>query len=123
LLHHGLRLRGARRAGHLHGDGAALVVRMADCGLTDTELTSLADTHDIISLGVLADDLRRQRHGTKTTFVRVADVAAEAGTPVVRPAAAGELRIQGVAASRAAAVERIAEVAAVAGAAAVSAFS
>ena len=98
-------------------------MRIPDCGLTDTELTSLADTHDIISLGVLADDLRRQRHGTKTTFVRVADVAAEVGTPVVRPAAAGELRIHGVAASRAAAVGRIAEVAAVAGGAAVSAFS
>jgi 2-iminoacetate synthase ThiH len=91
--------------------------------LTEAELTSLAGTHDIISLGVLADDLRRQRHGTKTTFVRVADVAVEVGTPVVRPAAAGELRILGVAASRAAAVSRVTEVAAAAGGAAVSAFS
>jgi 2-iminoacetate synthase ThiH len=92
-------------------------------GLTDAELTSLAGTHDIITLGVLADDLRRQRHGTKTTFVRVADVAAELGMPVARPAAAGELRILGVAASRAAAVGRVKEVAAAAGGAAVSAFS
>ena len=91
--------------------------------MTDAELTSLAGTHDIITLGVLADDLRRQRHGTKTTFVRVADVAAQVGTPVVRPAAAGELRILGVAASRAAAVGRVQEVAAAAGGAAVSAFS
>jgi aminodeoxyfutalosine synthase len=42
---------------------------------------------------------------------------------VVRPAAAGELRIVGVAASRAAAVERVKEVAAAADGAAVSAFS
>jgi aminodeoxyfutalosine synthase len=91
--------------------------------VTEAELSTLAGTHDIISLGVLADDLRRQRHGTKTTFVRVADIAADVGTPVLRPAAAGELRILGVAASRAAAVERITEVAAVADGAAVSAFS
>ena len=91
--------------------------------MTEVELSTLAGTHDIISLGVLADDLRRQRHGTKTTFVRVADVAADVGTPVVRPAAAGELRIVGVAASRAAAVERVREVAAAAAGAAVSAFS
>ena len=94
-----------------------------DCGLTDAELTTLAGTHDIISLGVLADDHRRQRHGTKTTFVRVADVSSDVGSPVVRPPAAGELRILGVAASRAAAVERVKEVAAAAGGAAVSAFS
>ena len=98
-------------------------MRIADCGLTDAELTTLASTHDIISLGALADDLRRQRHGTNTTFVRVRDVAADVGTPVVRPAAAGELRIVGVAASRAAAVERVMEVAAAADGAAVSAFS
>ena len=61
--------------------------------MTDAELSTLAGTHDIINLGVIADDLRRQRHGTTTTFVRVADVAADVGTPVVRPAAAGELRI------------------------------
>jgi len=91
--------------------------------VTDAELSTLAGTHDIINLGMIADDLRRVRHGTKTTFVRVADVAADVGTPVVRPAAAGELRIAGVAASRAAAVERVREVAAGAGAAAVSAFS
>jgi aminodeoxyfutalosine synthase len=98
-------------------------VRIADCGLTDAELTSLAATHDIISLGVLADDIRRRRHGTKTTFVRVADVPADVGMPVVRPKAAGELRILGIAASRAAAVERVTQVAAAAEGAAVSAFS
>jgi len=91
--------------------------------VTEAELSTLAGTHDIISLGMVADDLRRQRHGTRTTFVRVADLGAEVGAPVAHPAAAGELRISGVAPSRAAAVARVREVAAVAGASAVSAFS
>ncbi len=91
--------------------------------MTEAELSTLAGTHDIISLGMVADDLRRQRHGTRTTFVRVADLSAEVGAPVVHQAAAGELRIVGVAPSRAAAVERVKEVAAAADRAAVSAFS
>ena len=40
--------------------------------ISAAELTGLATSHDIISLGMLADDLRRQRHGAETTFVRVA---------------------------------------------------
>ena len=47
--------------------------------VTEAELSTLAGNHDIISLGVLADDLRRQRHGTKTTFVRVRDFVADVG--------------------------------------------
>jgi aminodeoxyfutalosine synthase len=91
--------------------------------VTDAELTGLAGTHDIISLGVIADELRRVRHGTKTTFVRVATLAAEVGAAVSAPAAAGELRIVGVPVSRAAAVQRVGEVAAIAHGAAVTAFS
>jgi aminodeoxyfutalosine synthase len=91
--------------------------------ISAAELASLATTHDIISLGMLADDLRRQRHGTKTTFVRVATTAADVGAPVSRPPAAGELRIVGAPVSRAAAVERVREVAAAAAGAAVTGFS
>lgn len=91
--------------------------------VTDAELSGLALSHDIISIGVLADDLRRARHGTQTTFVRVADVPVEAGAPVVRPPSAGELRIVGVPASRTAAIERVREVAAAAAGAAVTGFS
>jgi aminodeoxyfutalosine synthase len=91
--------------------------------VTDAELTSLATSYDIISIGMLADELRRQRHGTKTTFLRVADVTADAGAPVPSPAFAGELRIVGVPASRAAAVERVREVALASRGVAVSAFS
>ena len=91
--------------------------------ISAAELTSLATTHDIISIGMLADDLRRERHGAKTTFVRVATTAAETGAPVNRPPAAGELRIVGVPVSRAAAVERVREVASAAAGAAVTGFS
>jgi len=91
--------------------------------VTEAELSTLAATHDIINLGMVADDLRRQRHGTRTTFVRVADLGVEVGAPVAHSAAAGELRISGIAPSRAAAVARVREVAAAADGAAVSAFS
>src|SRR5262249_45212645 len=62
-------------------------------------------------------------HGAKTTFVRVATVDASVGAPVAHPAAAGELRINGTPASRAAAAARVREAAAAAGGAAVTAFS
>jgi aminodeoxyfutalosine synthase len=91
--------------------------------ISAAELTSLATTHDIIGIGMLADDLRRERHGAKTTFVRVATTSADAGAPVNRPSAAGELRIVGVPVSRAAAVERVREVAAAAAGAPVTGFS
>jgi aminodeoxyfutalosine synthase len=91
--------------------------------VTDAELTTLANSHDIISLGMAADDVRRQRHGTRTTFVRVATVAADVGAPAAHPPAAGEVRIAGVPKSRSAAIERVREVTAVAGGAVVTGFS
>jgi aminodeoxyfutalosine synthase len=80
--------------------------------VSDTELTSLAASHDIISLGMLADEARRRRHGTRTTFVRVADVTFADGAAPAPPPLAGEIRITGTPASRAAAVARVAQVAA-----------
>ena len=91
--------------------------------VSEQELTSLAATHDIISLGMLADDLRRQRHALNTTFVRVADVAADTGAPMAIPAGAGEVRIVGAPATRAAAVDRVRQVMAQAQGRVVSAFS
>jgi aminodeoxyfutalosine synthase len=91
--------------------------------ISAAELTGLAASHDIISLGMLADDLRRERHGARTTFVRVATTGAEAGAPIVQRPAAGELRIVGVPSSRRVAVERVREAAAVAAGAAVTGFS
>jgi len=90
---------------------------------TDQELTRLAASHDIISLGAIADGLRRQRHGTKTTFVRVAAVAADPSAPITIAPAAGEVRIVGEPATRAAGADRVVQVAAAARGVAVSGFS
>ena len=91
--------------------------------VSDVELDALATTHDIINLGMLADGERRRRHGTRTTFVRVASVSATLGAPVPVPVSAGELRIEGVPATRAAAIERVREVAAAAGMVPISGYS
>lgn len=91
--------------------------------VTDAEIGSLAASHDIINIGMLADQVRRERHGTRTTFVRVASIAAEVGAPIAWPPAAREIRIDGLPASRQAAVERVGQVVAAAGATPVSAFS
>lgn len=91
--------------------------------VTDVELTAYASSHDIISLGVAADTARRQRHGARTTFVRVADVDATPGAPIEISPSAGEVRILGAPASREAALQRIREVVSAAGQTPVSAFS
>lgn len=91
--------------------------------VTDAELETLSTTHDIIALGAAADEVRRQRHGTRTTFVRVQDVDATPGAPVQPLPSAGEIRITGVPASAREAMQRITEVVAAAGSTPVSAFS
>ena len=91
--------------------------------VTDAELTSLAASYDIISLGMQADEVRRNRHGRRTTFVRVAEVVAEPRQPAACPPGAGELRIAGTPTTRATALERVAEIARIANGTPVSAFS
>ena len=91
--------------------------------VTEAELTSLASSHDIISIGMMADEARRARHGAVTTFVRVAEVGAEPGGPIDVPPASGEVRIAGVPADRQAAEARVREVAAVSGPVPLSGFS
>lgn len=87
------------------------------------ELTTLASSHDIVTIGMMADEARRRRHGAVTTFVRVAEVAAEPGAPVVVPPAAGEVRIAGMPADSSAAAARIKEVVAASHSVPVSGFS
>ncbi len=89
----------------------------------DTDIDSLATSHDIISIGMRADAVRREKHGNRTTFVRVAVVDAQPGAPLGWPSGAGELRILGTPASRAEAVSRVREVGAAAGRVPVSGFS
>jgi 2-iminoacetate synthase ThiH len=75
------------------------------------DLTALATSHDIIALGIRADEVRRQHHGSKTTFVRVSEVSASPEAPIVWANAAGEVRITGVPASRTEAIERVRQIA------------
>src|SRR4051794_4078667 len=91
--------------------------------VSDADIASLAASHDILHIGMLADDVRRAKHGTRTTFVRVADVDAAPGSETSWPAAAGEIRITGVPANRAAALLRASEVAARANGTPLSGFS
>jgi aminodeoxyfutalosine synthase len=90
---------------------------------SEQELAALAASHDIITLGMIADEARRGRHGARTTFVRVADVKADVGADATWPAAAGELRISGAPTDRAAAMARVREVAAAARGVPVSGYS
>ena len=91
--------------------------------VTDADLSTLAASHDIISLGMRADEVRRKRHGTRTTFVRVANISADPQTPSAWPAPAGEIRIVGTPVGRAAAVDRVRAVVSRANGVPVSAFS
>jgi aminodeoxyfutalosine synthase len=92
--------------------------------LADAEMLALATTADILTLGMLADDVRRRKHGTSTTFVRVMDVPVPlADRPLAIQAAAGELRLVGAVDSLASASAEVAKVKATAGGVPVSAFS
>jgi aminodeoxyfutalosine synthase len=91
--------------------------------VSDTELSTLAASHDIINLGMAADAVRRARHGVRTTFVRVAEIPADVGGPLSWPPTAGEVRIVGVPASRTAALARVRETVGRAQGMPVSAFS
>jgi aminodeoxyfutalosine synthase len=75
--------------------------------LAHDDAAALWETHDLIRLGMLADEARRRRHGTATTFVRVADLEAAALGAATVPPAAGELRLLGTAAALEAALPRM----------------
>jgi aminodeoxyfutalosine synthase len=63
--------------------------------LSADEVRDLATTPNILSLGMLADVVRRRLHGNRTTFLRVAECALDA--PALDPAQvkAQEIRITG----------------------------
>ena len=91
--------------------------------VSDAELSTLAASHDIISIGMQADEVRREKHGNRTTFVRVADVVCDGDALLSWPEAAGEVRIVGVPATRTRALARTREVVERAKGVPVSAFS
>ena len=63
---------------------------------SEADARELLQTPDLIAIGIRADEVRRRRHGARTTFVRVLEV--HAGAPLsVFPSrvSAGEIRIVG----------------------------
>ncbi len=71
----------------------------------------------------MADEVRRRRHATTTTFVRVVTVAIDGAASMPAIGAAGEVRIVGAPSTRAAAVARVRDVLAAANGVPVSAYS
>lgn len=70
--------------------------------LSASQLRDLAHSRDLIGLGMLAADVRAQRHGSRGTFVRVevVDVSALPSDYIFDvPAEAGEVRLVGTASS------------------------
>jgi len=76
---------------------------------------SLLSTRDLIAVGMQGDEVRRRRHGARTTFVRVFEIHVEAPTTAAPPRLrAGEFRIVGSPLSEEAAVTAVKSVAALA---------
>jgi aminodeoxyfutalosine synthase len=63
--------------------------------LTEAETNELAGANDIIGLGMLAEEVRRRRHGDRVTFLRVAHVTlVTAADAESIPGAPGEVRLR-----------------------------
>lgn len=92
--------------------------------MSEDDLRLLLTEHDLIAIGMMADDVRRQKHGTTATFVRVFEVHVD-NVPDALPAgiAAGELRIGGGPADLDSTCKAVAQVRALAGGAVVTGFS
>ena len=63
--------------------------------LSADEVRDLATTPDILSLGMLADALRRRVHPARVTFLRVAECAVDAPAVDAALTKAREIRITG----------------------------
>jgi aminodeoxyfutalosine synthase len=103
----------------------ALAERVASGGaLTDEDAELVLGSHDLIAIGMLADEVRRRMHGTRTTFVRVFEMHVDAPLASL-PAGvnAGEFRIVGRPTSVEAAVAAAAAAKRLAGATPLTGFS
>ena len=96
----------------------------AGARMTDADVSVLLESRDLIAVGALADDVRRQIHGTRTTFVRVFEVHVDA-LPATLPAAlaAGEIRLVGSPASLESALAAVSAASALAGPAPLTGFT
>jgi aminodeoxyfutalosine synthase len=101
---------------------AAIARVAAGDRLSIEELTRLADTPDILGLGMLADVVRRRINGTRVSYVRVADVDGRNVTASL-PDAAREVRLSAVPDALDDAVDAVAAVKQLAGARRVTGLS
>jgi hypothetical protein len=62
---------------------------------TDAEMRTLLASPDVVSVAMVATDVRRSKLGDRATFVRVAEVSGNAPLPESFPPAAGEIRLTG----------------------------
>jgi aminodeoxyfutalosine synthase len=90
--------------------------------LTADELIEFAASHDILSLGMLADVVRRRLRGTRVTYLRMASWSLDRPPDVVSPAAR-EIRITGAPDTLATAVTAIQAAKTAAGERTVAGFS
>jgi hypothetical protein len=92
--------------------------------ISEADARAILETHDLVVVGSMADDVRRRMHGSRTTFQRVFDIHVDA-VPSSLPAAmaAGEIRMIGRPASGLHAVEAVRTVASIAGTVPVGGFS
>ena len=106
-------------------DLIAVTDKIADgAAIDERDWQLLTGSHDLIALGVAADDARRRRHGDRVTFVQVCDVPVEtAANEAALPGQAGELRLTGRPESAAAAVAAVRAVVARAGSVPVTGFA
>jgi aminodeoxyfutalosine synthase len=110
-------------------DGVAAKVESGE-PLNDQDIEALESGRDIITLGILADSVRRNVHGPTVTFVRVFDLrlAAGPGGPALDtdgvdvPPAAGEVRMFETPGTLEEAIRVVTEARELAGAAPLSAF-
>jgi len=64
--------------------------------LSDRDIDALAESADLLTLGMLADDARRRARGADTTYVRVHDVdLASVARDLTIPPSAKEVRVRG----------------------------
>jgi aminodeoxyfutalosine synthase len=83
--------------------------------LTPDEIRELSASPDIVSLGMLADTMRRRLRGTRTTYLRVSSCALDASFAEVVTPLAGEICITGVPETAAVAASAVRSARAVAG--------
>lgn len=92
--------------------------------VTEADAQTILESRDLITVGAMADDVRRRLHGARTTFVRVFEVHVGAA-PAAFPAslAAGEIRVVGTPPSLEDAVAVVSAASRLAGNVPVTAFS